>query len=88
MNVYKNSYFDLSVSFTEDWSLRSWSNWKEEPEDKGLMQRSDDDIPCGEGEQKFLFSALRHIKQSPTLISSQFSLAVYWSENEFDINTS
>ena len=86
MKIYKNSFFNLSVSFTEDWYLRSWSNWKKEPEDKGLMQRSDDDIPCVEGEQKLLFSAIRTVK-SPRLISSQFSLAVYWNENKFDLNT-
>ena len=88
MNVYENSYFNLSVPFSEGWRYRSWSNWKEEPKDQGQMQRYDDDISSIEGEYKILFSAFRLPEKTPRLISSsQFSMAVYFNENKFDLNT-
>ena len=51
------------------------------------MQRSDDDIPHIENESKTLFLSHRRIKESPTLLSCQFSMQVYCTENTYDLSS-
>lgn len=87
VKIYQNNYFNFKVELPENWTLQSWSNWKEIPENPQTWQNSDDDIPSVD-ECKTLFRAWLRIPESSSIVSAVFSMELYQRENFFDLSQS
>lgn len=87
MNTYQNSYFSFKVIISDKWKLQTWSTWKKQPLFIEYLQCSDDDIPENEDGYKALFRSVRLIKESPSIISCEFSMEAHWRDSGFDLQS-
>ena len=89
MGKHENSYFGIAVDFPEKWRHFYWGNWRPGKSSKNPQrhQTSNDDLPDEIQTEKQLFSSFASIKESPSIMSSAFDLAVYWRPDGYDHST-
>ena len=87
MTTYRNSFFRIQLEFAEGWKPYTWSTWKATPKSLEFWQRSDDDIPTDEKGYKTLFTSIFRIKESPSMISCEFSMEAHYRKSGFNLES-
>lgn len=86
MGVYRNDFFNLELEFPVGWKYRSWRNRPLTSPTSEFSQLSDDDIPETPDGYKFLFTAMKTMRNSASLPESTLSMEVHYRPNGFDLN--